>query len=101
MKITAKTRDQLPPGQEPWSLEQVRKNLIAQHHHFKNHESGDPESKYAKLEDQMLAMCNIRMCTSRDQKGSWFQKKTRKKASPGVPDILLQWHEGVEMQEWI
>lgn len=61
-KITPKTKDEIPFGQNAWTDEDLRKNLVEQSLHFPDHEAGDESSLYAAHDKQMRDMCHTEQC---------------------------------------
>lgn len=60
--ISPKPACQLPPDTQPWTIEDLRRNLVRQKETFPYHEAGQKDSEYAGLDKDMRDMCTAWPC---------------------------------------
>lgn len=74
-----KMKHQLPPHVQPWTYEELRKNLVRQGRHFLNHQAGNKDSKYARLDKEMRSKCMVEQCNlAHTPQARRYRKKPRR-----------------------
>lgn len=68
-------------GEESWTDAQLRQNLVHQHRHFHNHDSGQSDSEWAKISRDMSVKCKTQNCTVERPEG-WIMGSQEEEPLP-------------------